>query len=110
MSDKEKLEEIRKRKLEQMKEQAAQQKMAEQQKEALEQKKYQLMRKILDQEARQRLENIRMVKPQFAEQIEVQLIQLFKAGRISQMSDAKFKQLLQKLSNKKKKDFKIKKF
>jgi programmed cell death protein 5 len=111
MSDEERLEEIRKRKLEQMKKQAAQKEIAEKQKEAYKTQKYQIMRKILTQKGRQRLENIRMVKPQFAEQIEAQLIQLYRSGRFnSQMSDRQFKKILEKLSNKNKKDFKIKKF
>lgn len=115
MSDEErseKLEEIRRKKLEQLKQQAAQQKIQEQQQEAFEKQKYQIMRQILSQKGRQRLENIRMVRPQFAEQIEVQLIQLYQSGRInSQMSDSQFKKILEKLSkSNKKKDFKIKKF
>jgi len=112
LSDEEKLEEIRRRKLEEMKQQAIHQKVSEQQEKAYNEKKYQLMRKILSQEGRQRLENIRMVKPEFAEQIELQLIQLFNVGKIrSQLSDKAFKNLLEQITNSsKKKDFKIKKF
>lgn len=110
MSDDERLEELRRKKLEQLKEQAVQQQAAEEQQEAYESQKYQIMRQILSQKGRQRLENIRMVKPEFAEQIELQLIQLYRAGRINnQLSDKAFKKLLAKLTNKDKKDFKIKK-
>ncbi|MBD3195273.1 MAG: DNA-binding protein [Candidatus Lokiarchaeota archaeon] len=111
MSEEEKLEDIRKKKLEQLKQQAMQKQMAEEQQQAFEQQKYQIMRKILSQEGRQRLENIRMVKPQFAEQIELQLIQLFRSGRLkNQLSDNQFKKLLQQITkSNKKKDFKIKK-
>ncbi|TXT62709.1 MAG: DNA-binding protein [Promethearchaeota archaeon] len=112
MSDEERLEEIRQKKLEQLKAQAAQQEIAEKQKEAFDAQKYQIMRKILSQKGRQRLENIRMVKPQFAEQIELQLIQLYRSGRFNTpMTDQQFKKILEKISkSNKKKDFKIKKF
>ncbi len=112
MSDEEELETIRKRKLEQLKQQAIQQQLAEQQQKDFENKKYQLMRLILSQEGRQRLENIRMVKPQFAEQIEIQLIQLFQAGRLkgaAPLSDNAFKKLLTQISSRGKKEFNIKK-
>ena len=110
MSDEEKLDEIRRRKLEQLQQQAAQQKMAEVQQNEFEQKKYLIMRRILSQEGRQRLENIRMVKPQLAEQIELQLIQLAQAGRLrGQLSDKDFKKLLNQLTGQKK-EINIKKF
>jgi len=69
VSNDEELNEIKRRKLEQLKQQAVQQQIAEAQEREYEAKKYQLMRKILSPEGRQRLENIRMVKPEFAEQI-----------------------------------------
>jgi len=113
MSDEEELENIRRRKLEELRQQAIQQKIAEQQQNEYEKKKYQLMRQILSQEGRQRLENIRMVKPQFAEQIELQLIQLFQSGRLrgaTPLSDNEFKKILEQLTAKaKKKEFNIKK-
>ena len=110
MSDEEDLEEIRRRKLEQLQRQAAEQQIAEGQQQNFEKQKYNLMRKLLSQEGRQRLENIRMVKPEFAQQIELQLIQLAQSGKLrGQLSDASFKKLLEQLTGKKK-DFKIKKF
>ena len=70
-------------------------------------------RSILSPEGRQRLENIRMVKPEFAEQIELQLIQLYQKGQLkgaTPLSDKTFKKLLQQISSlEKKKEFKIKK-
>ena len=110
MSDEEDLEEIRRRKLEQLQRQAAEQQVAASQQQDFEKQKYNIMRKLLSQEGRQRLENIRMVKPEFAQQIELQLIQLAQSGRLrGQLSDAAFKKLLEQLTGKKK-DFKIKKF
>ena len=113
MSEEEELEKIRRRKLEELKHQAIQQQLVEQQQQEFEKKKYQLMRLILSQEGRQRLENIRIVKPQFAEQIELQLIQLFQAGRLkgaTPLPDKAFKKLLEQISSRNnKKNFKIKK-
>lgn len=98
--------------MEELRQQAAQQQIAEAQQQEFQEKKYLLMRKILSVEGRQRLENIRIVKPQFAEQIEIQLIQLFQAGRLkgaTPLPDNAFKKLLTQLSSKGKKEFKIKK-
>ncbi|MCK4382864.1 MAG: DNA-binding protein [Candidatus Lokiarchaeota archaeon] len=112
MSDDEELENLRRRKLEQLKQQAVQQQMAEQQQKEFTNQKYQVMRKILSQEGRQRLENIRIVKPQFAEQIEMQLIQLFQSGRLrgaTPLPDKEFKKILEKITAGSKKEFNIKK-
>jgi programmed cell death protein 5 len=112
MGDEEQLEELRRRRLAEIQQQAMQQEVAQQQQETFEKQKYLIMRKILTQEARQRLENIRMVKSQFAEQIELQLIQLFQSGRLrgaTPLPDEAFKKLLEQLSQTgKKKEFKIK--
>ncbi|MEE9379163.1 MAG: DNA-binding protein [Candidatus Lokiarchaeia archaeon] len=113
MSNDEELENIRKRKLQELQQQAAHQQIAEAQQKDFETKKYQLMRKILSQEGRQRLENIRMVKPEFAEQIELQLIQLLQSGQLRgaiPLPDKAFKKLLEQISSMgKKKEFNIKK-
>ena len=113
MSNDEELNDIRRRKLEELKQQAVQQQIAEAQQKNYESKKYQIMRKILSPEGRQRLENIRMVKPEFAEQIEIQLIQLFQAGKLrgaTPLPDNAFKKLLEQISSLgKKKEFNIKK-
>jgi len=113
LSKDDELENIRKRKLDELRQQAAQQQFSETQQKEFESKKYLLMRKILSPEGRQRLENIRIVRPQFAEQIEVQLIQLFQSGKLrgaTPLPDNAFKKLLEQLSTfDKKKEFNIKK-
>ncbi len=112
MSDEDELENIRRRKLEELKQQAAQQQYAEHQQKDYVNKKYQVMRQILSQEGRQRLENIRIVKPQFAEQIELQLIQLFQSGKLrgaTPLPDKEFKKILEKITAGSKKEFNIKK-
>lgn len=113
LSEEDELDSIRRRKLEELKQQAAQQQIAEAQQHEFEEKKYIIMRKILSVEGRQRLENIRIVKPQFAEQIELQLIQLFQSGKLrgaTPLPDKAFKKLLEQISTfDRKKEYKIKK-
>lgn len=100
MSDDE-LDAIRKRKL-----LAMQQKGAEEHKqsqaEQMEAQKQALLRQILSPEARQRLTNLKMIKPEFIEQLELQLIQLAQLGKIHiPLSDAQLKQILIQLQGKK---------
>ena len=112
VSDEEQLEALRRKKLQELQQQAAQQQMSQAQEQDFKGKKYLLMRKILSVEGRQRLENIRIVKPEFAQQIELQLIQLFQAGKLrgaTPLPDQAFKKLLEQITGKKK-DFKIKSF
>ncbi|HDD69541.1 DNA-binding protein [Candidatus Bathyarchaeota archaeon] len=96
------LEELRKRKLLEL-----QQKMAEEQKQAqiqqqLELQKQALLRKILTPEARQRLTNLKMVRPEFTEQLELQLIQLAQQGKIPiPLKDSQLKQILIQLQARK---------
>ncbi|MGQ4911009.1 MAG: DNA-binding protein [Candidatus Thorarchaeota archaeon] len=97
MSDEE-LEAIRQRKLASLREQALQEQAQEQAAAEAQAQKEAVLRRILTPEARARLSNIRMVKPQFAEQIELQLIQLAGSGRLrSQVSDEQLKALLKQL-------------
>ena len=61
-----------------------------------------LLAKILAPEARQRLNNLKMVKPEFAEQIEMQLIQMAQTGKLPiPLSDAQLKQILIQLQSRK---------
>lgn len=92
------LDEIRKRRLQDLRKSlAAEQQRAETQK-ALESQKQALLRQVLTPEARQRLTRIKLVKPQFAEQIELQLIQVAQQGRLRlPITDAQLKTILRKL-------------
>jgi programmed cell death protein 5 len=101
MSDEE-LEQIRRRKLS-----ALQRQMNEEQKNAqieqqLEEQKQALLRNILTPEARQRLTNLKMVKPGFTDQLELQLIQLAQQSKIPvPLSDEQLKKILIQLQSRK---------
>ena len=101
MSDEE-LDEIRRRKLMSM-----QQRMGDEQKQLqaekqLEAKKQALLRQLLSPEARQRLTNLKMVKAEFTEQLELQLIQLAQTGKLPvPLSDSQLKQILLQLQSRK---------
>jgi programmed cell death protein 5 len=97
MSDEE-LEEIRQRKLAAMRDQGLDAQAQEQAAAEAQAQKEALLRQILTPEARSRLSNIRMVRPQLAEQIEMQLIQLAGSGRLkARVTDEQLKTLLQQL-------------
>jgi programmed cell death protein 5 len=100
LSDEE-LEAIRQRKLAALREQAMEEQVQEQQIAEAQAQKDAILRQILTPEARSRLTNIRMVKPQLAEQIELQLIQLASAGRLkARVTDEQLKGLLQQMQGK----------
>lgn len=96
------LEELRRRKL-----LTLQQKLAEEERKTdvqkqLELQKQALLKKILTSEARQRLANIKMVKPEFAVQLELQLIQLAQQGKLPiPLTDTRLKQILVQLQPRK---------
>ncbi len=97
MSDEE-LEAIRQRKRAAMRDQAIQDQSQEEQMAEAQAQKEAILRQILTPEARSRLMNIRMVKPQFSEQIEMQLIQLAGSGRLKgRVTDEQLRNLLQQL-------------
>lgn len=97
MSDEE-LEALRQKKLAALKEQAAQEQMQDQAAAEVQAQKEAILRQILTPEARQRLTNVRMVRPQMAEQIELQLIQLASSGRLrGRVTDEQLKGLLKQL-------------
>src|SRR5436305_13810445 len=99
----EELEALRSRRLAEMQRAAVDDQRRTQAQQQVERQKQAIIRKILTPEARQRLTNIRMVKPEFAEEIEMQLIQLAQAGRLqSQVTDEQLKKTLVQLQGQKK--------
>jgi len=101
MSDDE-LENIRKRKLLSMQNRVSDEQRQAQAEEKIEAQKQALLRQILSPEARQRLNNLKMVRADFAEQIELQLIQMAQMGKLPiPLSDAQLKQILVQLQTRK---------
>lgn len=100
------IEEIRRRKLEQLQQQqqqyGAQAAQNEQARAEYEAKKQAILRQILTTEARDRLNTLKMTKPELVANVEMQLISLAQSGRINQkIDDAKLKALLLQLQPKK---------
>ena len=102
MSDDSELERIRARKLQEMQQQALDEQRQEQMKEEVEAQKRAILSQIMTDEARQRLANIKMVRPEFAESIELQLIQLAQSGRLAEkITDEQLKQILKQITGRK---------
>lgn len=101
----EELERLRRKRLQELQqEDQYQQSMNEQesQNRELEEQKKQILRNILTPMARERLTNIRLSRPQIADQIENQLITLAQSGRLNQkITDDQLRELLARLIPKK---------
>jgi programmed cell death protein 5 len=101
MSDEE-LDAIRRRKLSAYQQRASDEQRQAQVEKEVDAQKEALLRQLLSPEARQRLTNLKMVKREFTEQLEMQIIQLAQMGRIPvPLSDAQLKQILIQLQSKK---------
>ena len=97
------LEDIKKKKLQEMKSKAQGEELEEERKKKLEKQKKQLLRKILTSDARSRLSSLRMAKPQFTERIESQLIQISRTGRVElPIDDDQLKKILKRVQKDKK--------
>jgi len=100
MSEDEELEDIRKRRMLQLQRKLAEEQQRVQVAQQVEQQKQALLRQILAPEARQRLNNLKMIKPEFTAQLELQLIQLAQSGRLNvPLNDEQLKELLVKLQS-----------
>ena len=97
----EELEELRRRKLSALQRQAGEEQRGAQAQQ-LEAQKQALLRSILSPEARQRLVNLKMVRPEFTDQLELQLIQLAQLNKIPvPLSDQQLRQILVQLQSRK---------
>ena len=97
---KEELEELRKRRLLEMQRRFAQEQEQIQVQQQLEVQKQAVLRRVLTADARQRLTNLKMVKPAFAKQLELQLIQLAQQGKTTiPITDEQLKEILVRLQS-----------
>jgi programmed cell death protein 5 len=98
----EELEELRRRKLSALQKQISEEQRSTQMGQQLEQQKQALLRSILTPEARQRLTNLKMVRQEFTEQLELQLIQLAQQGKMPiPLGDEQLKKILVQLQSRK---------
>lgn len=105
--DEEELEEIRRRKMEQLQQQAERQAAQEEVAAEVQAQRQAVLRKILTPEARERLGRITLAYPDMAQQIEDRLISLAQSGRLSgAIDDNTLRQILRALVPKKR-DIKI---
>ena len=99
------LENLRKRKLKELQQQAEIQESLEEQelqKKQLEEQKKMILRSILTTDARERLGRIKVARPEIVESIENQLIMLAQSGRLeSKINDEQLRSILQKVIPKK---------
>ncbi|MFC1486660.1 DNA-binding protein [Thermoproteota archaeon] len=96
----EELENLRKRRMLELQQRMVDEQNQAQAQQQIEGQKQALLRRILTPEARRRLTNLNMVKPEFTKQLEMQLIQLAQQGKINiPITDVQLKELLVKLQS-----------
>lgn len=104
------IEDIKQEKLKKMKEQQGQ--AADKQGAQREQLKQQIKKiasQFLTKEAKSRLGNIRAVNDDLATEVELQLVQLYKSGRLpDKVTDDQLKEILKKIQSARKQDTNIK--
>lgn len=106
MSDEE-LEELKRRRMLELQQQQGEKERQLQAQQELEAQKHAILRQILTPEARERLNRIKIVKPELADTVEMQLIQLAQAGRLGNvLTDEQLKTILRRLTDKQR-DIKI---
>jgi len=94
--------ELRKRRMAQLQQQAGDQQAMQAELERQERAKSQMhmvLMSILEPDARERLNTIKLTKPEFAGAVEQQLIQLAQSGRLkNKITDSQLKELLRQLA------------
>lgn len=102
MEDDQELQEIRRRRLEALQQEAAQEEVQKEVKEQYDQQRQAVLRRILTIEARERLARLRIARPEFAESVENQLIMLAQQGQLGgAIDDNTLIQILEKLNPRK---------
>jgi programmed cell death protein 5 len=96
------LSEIRQRRMAQLQQQAQNQQAMQAELEQQERVKSQMqmvLMQVLEPNARERLNTIKLTKPEFAGSVEQQLVQLAQSGRLKQkITDAQLKELLRQIA------------
>ncbi|MDR3292191.1 MAG: DNA-binding protein [Methanobrevibacter sp.] len=93
------LDELRQKRMAELQQQAIDNENQQKMQQELEMQKKQVMIQILTPEARDRLGNLRLTKPDFVNQIELQLIQIAQSGSVkNKITDDQLKDLLKRVS------------
>jgi len=96
--EEEEIEELRRRRMLELQQRIAQEQQRAQVEQQIEIQKQAILRRILTPDARRRLNNLKMVKPEFTSQLEIQLIQLVQAGKVqTPITDPQLKEILVRL-------------
>jgi programmed cell death protein 5 len=99
----EEIEELKRKRLLELQQRAQEEREGEERRAQLEAQKRILLMEILTPEARERLGNIKVARPDFGEQVETLLIQLAQSGQLQEkIGDRQLKAILYRLSAKKK--------
>ncbi len=99
MSDDQEIEEIRRRKLEEIQQAQDNEESQAVQKEQYDQQRQAVLRKILSPDARERMARLRIARSDFAEAVENQLIMMAQSGQLhTVIDDASLVQILEKLT------------
>ncbi len=99
MEDDEELQEIKRKKLEALQQQAVGTEQQDEAQEQYEQQRQSVLRQIMTAEARERLARLKIARPEFAENVENQMIMLAQSGQLGGIiTDEALVKILEKLT------------